>query len=132
MSTAMYSAREAIVPGSAYDRNRMAGNGTPGNTIPSGATYGNYQAQDFLRPHDTMNSIDQKQRAFNSMNVPIPMPMFMPAYYDSRQMQNQTNTKGANRRKPTRSQLSQKQSQQTQQSDLSQMNSQNSQVNNNT
>ena len=46
----------------------------------------NYQQQEFLRPHDHLTYIDPRQQGFNSMNVPIPVPMLMPAgpgYYNN-------------------------------------------------
>lgn len=105
MSTAMFSAREAIVPGSAYDRNRLNGS-SPANAAGEAFELKNkiieffifyyqligfsYQAQDFLRPHDNLTYIDQRHRAFNTAGLPIPVPMFMPSpvYYDGGQMLN--------------------------------------------
>lgn len=49
----------------------------------------NYQAQEFLRPHDHLTYIDPRQQGFNAMNVPIPVPMLMPAgsaYYSNGQV----------------------------------------------
>lgn len=68
MSNTMFSAREAIVPGSVYDRNKTA------------VSAFNYQAnQDFMRAHDPLSYIDPRSRAFNGLNMPIPVPMLMPA-----------------------------------------------------
>ena len=49
----------------------------------------NYQAQDFLRPHDHLTYIDPRQQGFNAINVPIPVPMLMPTgppYYSNGQV----------------------------------------------
>ena len=69
MSSTMFSAREAIIPGSIYDRSKS---GLPGPYT--------YQATpDFLRGHDPLAYIDPRSRALNGINVPIPVPMLMPA-----------------------------------------------------
>lgn len=68
MSTTMFSAREALVPGSAYDRSKTS--------APGPFSY-NTNA-DFVNPHDPLSYIDPRSRAFNSLNVPIPVPMLMP------------------------------------------------------
>lgn len=70
MNTTMFSAREALIPGSAYDRNKQS---APPAVYP-------FQANnDFMRQHDPLSYIDPRGRAFNSMNLPIPVPMLMPA-----------------------------------------------------
>jgi regulator of nonsense transcripts 1 len=68
MSTTMFSAREALVPGSAYDRSKTS--------APGPFTYG--ANPDFANSHDPLSYIDPRSRAFNSLNVPIPVPMLMP------------------------------------------------------
>lgn len=105
MSTTMFSAREALIPGGIYDRSRLiSANST--TALPY-----NYQAQDFLRPHDHLTYIDPRQRAFNAMNAPIPVPLFMPttgpAYFNGNQMMQNTsnniqknNNKKLNNRRP--------------------------------
>ena len=68
MSTTMFSAREALIPGSAYDRSK--------SLVPGPYTF--TTNTDFMNPHDTLSYIDPRSRAYNSLNVPIPVPMLMP------------------------------------------------------
>ena len=68
MSTTMFSAREALIPGSAYDRSK--------SLVPGPYTFSTNP--DFMNPHDPLSYIDPRSRAFNSLNVPIPVPMLMP------------------------------------------------------
>jgi regulator of nonsense transcripts 1 len=68
MSTTMFSAREALIPGSAYDRSK--------SMVPGPFTY--TTNAEFINPHDTLSYIDPRSRAYNSLNVPIPVPMLMP------------------------------------------------------
>ena len=65
----MFSAREALIPGGAYDRSK--------SLIPGPYTFSTNQ--DFMNPHDPLSYIDPRSRAFNSLNVPIPVPMLMPS-----------------------------------------------------
>ena len=65
----MFSAREVLIPGSAYDRSK--------STVPGPYTY--TTNTDFMNPHDPLSYIDPRSRAFNSLNVPIPVPMLMPS-----------------------------------------------------
>ena len=64
----MFSAREALIPGSAYDRSK--------SLVPGPYTFSTNP--DFMNPHDPLSYIDPRSRAFNSLNVPIPVPMLMP------------------------------------------------------
>ena len=67
----MFSAREALIPGSAYDRSK--------SLIPGPYTY--TTNTEFINPHDTLSYIDPRSRAYNSLNVPIPVPMLMPSVH---------------------------------------------------
>lgn len=72
MSNTMFSAREALIPGSSYDKNKTQGNVPQGPyTYPAG--------HEFIRSHDPLSYIDPRGGAFNAINVPIPVPMLMPA-----------------------------------------------------
>ncbi|XP_035667154.1 regulator of nonsense transcripts 1-like isoform X1 [Branchiostoma floridae] len=66
MSTAMWDAREALIPGGAYDRSG-AFNGGPG-----------YGSNDYYRPHDQMSMISNEHSQAAGMALPIPVGMFMP------------------------------------------------------
>lgn len=70
MSNTMFSAREALTPGSAYDRNKVTTSVNTGYNYPANA--------DFMRAHDPLSYIDPRSRAFNGLNMPIPVPMLMP------------------------------------------------------
>lgn len=69
MNTTMFSAREAIVPGSIYDRTKLQATGP----------YTYQHNPEFMRTHDPLSYIDPRSRAFNGINAPIPVPMLMPA-----------------------------------------------------
>jgi hypothetical protein len=34
---------------------------------------------DFMRSHDPLSYIDPRSRAFNTMNLPVPVPLLMPS-----------------------------------------------------
>jgi hypothetical protein len=92
MNTTMFSAREAIIPGSVYDRSKIG--------VPTGPY--NYQQQQqqqqqsdnnyFMRPHDPLGFIDPRSRYYNTMNVniPVPVPMLMPTGNRNQQHQHQS------------------------------------------
>ncbi|KAK0151478.1 Regulator of nonsense transcripts 1 [Merluccius polli] len=61
MSTAMYDAREALIPGSAYDRS------TNGRT-----------ANMYFQTHDQIGMIGAGPGPMSSMNIPIPLNLVMP------------------------------------------------------
>ncbi|MEQ2300435.1 ATP-dependent helicase NAM7, partial [Ameca splendens] len=61
MSTAMYNAREALIPGSAYDR---SSNGHPSNV--------------YFQTHDQIGMIGSGPSPVSSMNIPIPFNLGMP------------------------------------------------------
>lgn len=84
MSTSMFDAREALVPGSVYDRTNAAINGGQYN-YPRGAV----PLDMFSRTHDPISYIspDRAQAAMN--NLPVPVGMFMnmahiPPRYDAK------------------------------------------------
>uniref|UniRef100_A0AAQ4QSU0 Upf1 domain-containing protein n=1 Tax=Gasterosteus aculeatus aculeatus TaxID=481459 RepID=A0AAQ4QSU0_GASAC len=62
MSTAMYDAREALIPGSAYDRSSTAGR--PSNM--------------YFQTHDQIGMIGAGPGHMSAMNIPIPFNLVMP------------------------------------------------------
>uniref|UniRef100_A0A8C5I3L0 ATP-dependent helicase RENT1 n=1 Tax=Gouania willdenowi TaxID=441366 RepID=A0A8C5I3L0_GOUWI len=62
MSTAMYDAREALIPGSAYDRSNAAGR--PSNM--------------YFQTHDQIGMIGAGPSHMAAMNIPIPFNLVMP------------------------------------------------------
>ncbi|XP_070541842.1 regulator of nonsense transcripts 1-like [Ptychodera flava] len=64
MSTAMFDAREVMIPGSAYDRSGMGS---------SNMRYDNY-----YQTHDQMGYISSERAHAAGANIPIPVNMFMP------------------------------------------------------
>uniref|UniRef100_A0AAQ5XB37 Upf1 domain-containing protein n=1 Tax=Amphiprion ocellaris TaxID=80972 RepID=A0AAQ5XB37_AMPOC len=62
MSTAMYDAREALIPGSAYDRSNTAGR--PSNM--------------YFQTHDQIGMIGAGPGQMAAMNIPIPFNLVMP------------------------------------------------------
>lgn len=62
MSTAMYDAREALIPGSAYDRNNAAGR--PSNM--------------YFQTHDQIGMIGAGPGHMAAMGIPIPLNLVMP------------------------------------------------------
>ncbi|XP_056131748.1 putative regulator of nonsense transcripts 1 isoform X3 [Lampris incognitus] len=62
MSTAMYDAREALIPGSAYDRSNAAGR--PSNM--------------YFQTHDQIGMIGAGPGHMTAMNIPIPFNLVMP------------------------------------------------------
>lgn len=62
MSTAMYDAREALIPGSAYDRSNTAGR--PSNM--------------YFQTHDQIGMIGAGPGHMAAMNLPIPFNLVMP------------------------------------------------------
>ncbi|KAL3278282.1 hypothetical protein HHI36_013616 [Cryptolaemus montrouzieri] len=105
MTTSMFDAREAIVPGSVYDRTNAAINGQ--YNYPRGAV----PLDMFSRTHDPISYISQDRSQAN-MNLPVPVGMFMnmahipPRFYNqhqqalqARQQQNLRNRKPPMRQK---------------------------------
>lgn len=66
MSTAMFDAREVLIPGSAYDRNTAA----PSNGLK-------FDPNSFVR-HDQLGYIGHERNFPAGMNLPVPVGMFMP------------------------------------------------------
>ncbi|VDP12434.1 unnamed protein product [Soboliphyme baturini] len=67
MSTAMFSAKEALIPGSAYDRSR----------IMNGMTQG--FRQEYRGVHDPMSFLmAERLHSSSALNIPVPLNMFMP------------------------------------------------------
>ncbi|BES94730.1 nonsense-mediated mRNA decay protein 1 [Nesidiocoris tenuis] len=85
MSTTVYDAREAIVPGSIYDR---SGNSNPPNYFPRP---GAGTLDMFSRPHDPINYISSERAQATISNMPVPLGMFMnmshvpPRFYNQHQ-----------------------------------------------
>ncbi|XP_071845963.1 regulator of nonsense transcripts 1-like [Apostichopus japonicus] len=68
MTTAMFSAREAMIPGGMYDRSRGMVNGGGPSPYLSGPG----------RIHDQLSYIQPDQPHFTGVNLPMPVNMFMP------------------------------------------------------
>ena len=66
MSTAMFDAREVLIPGSAYDR---SSNG-PTNGLK-------FDPNSFVR-HDHMGYISHERNMQAGLNLPVPVGVFMP------------------------------------------------------
>lgn len=103
MSTSMYDAREALIPGSVYDRS-----GTQVNGMQNHNPYyqRNVPLDIFSRTHDTISYISPERAQAAMNNVPVPLGMFMnmahvpPRFYNQHQQalqarQNQRNRRGA-------------------------------------
>lgn len=103
MSTTMYDAREALIPGSVYDRS-----GTQVNGMQNHNPYyqRNVPLDIFSRTHDTISYISPERAQAAMNNVPVPLGMFMnmahvpPRFYNQHQQalqarQNQRNRRGA-------------------------------------
>lgn len=85
MSTSMFDAREAMVPGSVYDRTSMPMNGQfnyPRGSVPLDM---------FSRTHDPISYISPDRAQTGTNNLPVPMGMFMnmahipPRFYNQHQ-----------------------------------------------
>ncbi|XP_076041581.1 upf1 RNA helicase isoform X2 [Oratosquilla oratoria] len=84
MTTAMYDAREAMVPGSMYDRSSHL-NGNPTTTAgahpppgpPPPTHYFRAQYDPYGRAHDSMEYISSEQSQPGLSNLPVPVGMFM-------------------------------------------------------
>ncbi|XP_033232122.1 regulator of nonsense transcripts 1 [Belonocnema kinseyi] len=111
MSTSMYDAREALIPGSVYDRSGGAGqmNGTQNNNHSNPYYHHHHQRNVpldiFSRTHDTISYISPERAQAAMNNVPVPVGMFMnmahvpPRFYNQHQQalqakQNQRNRRG--------------------------------------
>ncbi|XP_066596028.1 regulator of nonsense transcripts 1 [Prorops nasuta] len=103
MSTSMYDAREALIPGSIYDRSGGQVNGAQ-NHNPYYQR--NVPLDIFSRTHDTISYISPERAQAAMNNVPVPVGMFMnmahvpPRFYNQHQQalqarQNQRNRRGA-------------------------------------
>ncbi|KAF5290885.1 hypothetical protein FQA39_LY14565 [Lamprigera yunnana] len=101
MTTSMFDAREAMVPGSVYDRNNLSANGGQ-YSYPRGAV----PLDMFSRTHDPISYISPERAQAGTSNLPVPMGMFMnmahipPRFYNQhqqalqqRQVQNTRNRK---------------------------------------
>lgn len=104
MSTSMYDAREAMIPGSVYDR---SGAGQVNGAQNHNPYYQrNVPLDIFSRTHDTISYISPERAQAALNNVPVPVGMFMnmahvpPRFYNQHQQavqarQNQRNRRGA-------------------------------------
>lgn len=103
MTTSMFDAREAMVPGSIYDRTNTAINGQ--FNYPRGAV----PLDIFSRTHDPISYISQ-ERAQAGLNLPVPVGVFMnmadvpPRFYNQHQqaMQARQQQNSRNRKPPMR------------------------------
>ncbi|KZC14447.1 Regulator of nonsense transcripts 1 like protein [Dufourea novaeangliae] len=126
MSTSMYDAREALIPGSVYDRSGTQVNGTQ-NHNPYYQR--NVPLDIFSRTHDTISYISPERAQAAMNNVPVPVGMFMnmahvpPRFYNQHQQalqarQNQRNRRGTalskNKQGPRMGKLSQTEQNNTQ------------------
>ena len=68
MSNVMFDAREALIPGSVYDRNHVNGGG-------GGTSFHHHDT--FLR-HDQMSYIGPDRAYAAGIHLPVPVGMFMP------------------------------------------------------
>lgn len=111
MSTSMYDAREALVPGSIYDRTGQV-NGQYNFPRGAGGNNGGPMPLDmFSRTHDPISYISPERAQATLNNLPVPVGMFMnmahvpPRFYNQQQQslqarQNQrTNTRLTNNNK---------------------------------
>jgi len=74
MNTAMYDAREAMVPGSMYDRSgQMNGQAA----VPPQPCFRGPQYDMYGRPHDTLDYISPNHSQPGLNNLPVPIGMFM-------------------------------------------------------
>ena len=93
MSTTVYDAREAMVPGSIYDRTgQMNGNPYFGRGGGGGAGAGGMGGMDmFARAHDPIGYISPERAQAALSNMPVPVGMFMnmahvpPRFYNQHQ-----------------------------------------------
>lgn len=93
MSTTVYDAREAMVPGSIYDRTGpMNGNPYFGRGAGGGAGAGGMGGMDmFARAHDPIGYISPERAQAALSNMPVPVGMFMnmahvpPRFYNQHQ-----------------------------------------------
>lgn len=117
MSTSMFDAREALVPGSVYDRTNIPMNGGQYN-YPRGAV----PLDMFSRTHDPISYISPERAQAGASNLPVPMGMFMnmahipPRFYNQHQqaLQQRQVQNSRNRKTPVRQRnkgLSQEQTQ---------------------
>lgn len=106
MNTSMFDAREALVPGSVYDRTNAAINGGQYN-YPRSAM----PLDMFSRTHDPISYISPERAQATMNNLPVPVGMFMnmahipPRFYNqhqqalqARQAQNQRNRRPVTRK----------------------------------
>uniref|UniRef100_A0A646QDS3 DNA helicase n=1 Tax=Hemiscolopendra marginata TaxID=943146 RepID=A0A646QDS3_9MYRI len=102
MSTAMYDAREALIPGSVYDRSSQ---------VNGGSTF--YRPDAYSRTHDQISYISPERAHAAVTNLPVPVGMFMnmahipPRFYNQHQQALQAarqNQKGRNPRKGVKGQ----------------------------
>lgn len=102
MTTSMYDAREALIPGSIYDR---SGSQLNGNQQHNPYYQRNLPLDMFSRTHDTISYISPERAQAAMNNVPVPVGMFMnmahvpPRFYNQHQQalqarQNQRNRRG--------------------------------------
>ncbi|XP_015126226.1 regulator of nonsense transcripts 1 homolog [Diachasma alloeum] len=103
MSTSMYDAREALIPGSVYDR---SGGQMNGNQAHNPYYQRNVPLDMFSRTHDTISYISPERAQAAMNNVPVPVGMFMnmahvpPRFYNQHQQALQARQNQRNRRNP--------------------------------
>lgn len=102
MTTSMFDAREALVPGSVYDRTNVAINGGQYN-YPRGGV----PLDMFSRTHDPISYISPERAQAAMNNLPVPVGMFMnmahipPRFYNQHQQAMQARQSQTHRaRKP--------------------------------
>lgn len=111
MTSSMFDAREALVPGSVYDRTNTAING--GNVNNAAAQYnyprGSVPLDMFSRTHDPISYISPERAQAAMNNLPVPVGIFMnmahipPRFYNQHQQAlqaRQAQTNNARNRKP--------------------------------
>lgn len=90
MTTSMFDAREAIVPGSVYDRTTISTQQMNGQYYRNGNQQQIPTMDMFSRTHDPISYISP-ERAQTSLNLPVPVGMFMnmahvpPRFYNQHQ-----------------------------------------------
>nr|CAD7443654.1 unnamed protein product [Timema bartmani] len=91
MSTSIYDAREALVPGSVYDRtgHMNGGGGNLGHFYPR--PNGGVGVDMYARTHDPISYISPERAQASMSNIPVPVGMFMnmahvpPRFYNQHQ-----------------------------------------------
>jgi regulator of nonsense transcripts 1 len=103
MSTSVYDAREALVPGSVYDRTgHMNGTTVPSHFFPR-PNGGGVAVDMYARTHDPISYISPERAQAALSNLPVPVGMFMnmahvpPRFYNQHQQAMQARQNQRNR-----------------------------------